>query len=310
MLRYCILVLILSATLARQVEAASAYAGEFLAIGGGARALALGNAYVALVDDATAGYWNPAALSTFAGRQLHLTHSEQFSGLVQQDFLAVAAAGRRIDGYALSVIRVGVDDIRFTRLQDPQQAIGPDNRPLIASTESSADYAMYLSGGKRISNRFSLGASVKTIYRSVGEFSAFGLGLDVGLRYRLAEGLALAANVRDITTTPIAWDNNTDVIHPSALIGLAYSRQVGEGRASLALASRTGGDAVDQSGADPLNAGLEYWYGKLALRAGFEETRQAFGLGIQTRDRLTLDLAYLTHEQLESTYRFSAGIRF
>ena len=44
--------------------AASGYAGEFLAVGAGARGLALGGAYVALTNDATSGYWNPAALAS------------------------------------------------------------------------------------------------------------------------------------------------------------------------------------------------------------------------------------------------------
>ena len=39
------------------------YAGEFLAIGVGGRPLGMGGAYVSLVNDVTAGYWNPGALA-------------------------------------------------------------------------------------------------------------------------------------------------------------------------------------------------------------------------------------------------------
>lgn len=39
------------------------YAGEYLSIGVGGRALGLGGSYVALVNDASGGYWNPAALA-------------------------------------------------------------------------------------------------------------------------------------------------------------------------------------------------------------------------------------------------------
>ena len=38
------------------------YVNEYLAIGVGARALAMGNSQTELVNDATAGYWNPAGL--------------------------------------------------------------------------------------------------------------------------------------------------------------------------------------------------------------------------------------------------------
>jgi hypothetical protein len=39
------------------------YAGEFLAIGVGGRPLGMGGAYVSMVSDVTAGYWNPGALA-------------------------------------------------------------------------------------------------------------------------------------------------------------------------------------------------------------------------------------------------------
>ena len=48
-------------------HAASGYAGEFLSLGAGARSLALGSAYVAIADDAPAGYWNPAGLAYLKG---------------------------------------------------------------------------------------------------------------------------------------------------------------------------------------------------------------------------------------------------
>ena len=38
------------------------YAGEFLNNGAGSRALGMGGAYVAVANDVTAGYWNPAGL--------------------------------------------------------------------------------------------------------------------------------------------------------------------------------------------------------------------------------------------------------
>jgi hypothetical protein len=58
------------------------YAGEFMAIGIGGRALGLGSAYTALADDITAGYWNPAGLSSLMYPQIALMHDERFAGLV------------------------------------------------------------------------------------------------------------------------------------------------------------------------------------------------------------------------------------
>ena len=48
---------------------ATKYAGEFLYVGAGARALALGGAYVAMAGDATTAYWNPAGLYSLQGQE-------------------------------------------------------------------------------------------------------------------------------------------------------------------------------------------------------------------------------------------------
>lgn len=295
------------------VHAASGFAGEFLAVGAGARALGLGNAYVALAQDATAGYWNPAGLSgnsMGAAHEIHLMHAERFAGLVDQDFIGATFDAPFADRAAVSLLHVGVDDITFTSLPNPAAPLSADNRPLATSNETSADYALYLSGGRQLGERLALGVSIKMIYRTVADFTAYGAGLDVGFRYQLAGDLVLAGNLRDITTTPIVWDGGTDRIQPSALIGIGYRRDLGTGQASVLLSSRNGGDASDDAGAVPINAGIEYTLGNLSLRAGLDEQRHSFGLGLQPHRRLGLDVAYLQHQDLEDTYLLSARIGF
>ena len=164
-------------------RAASGFAGEFLALGAGARSVALGSAYVAIANDPTATYWNPAGLTRLTTSQLHLMHAERFSGLVNHDFVALARPGRRLHGIGIALLRVGVDDIQFTELQDPGRPVSENNRPLVSTTESSADYALYLSAAHRLRDKISLGLSLKLIYRQIATFSAYGMG--VGSRYAL-----------------------------------------------------------------------------------------------------------------------------
>ena len=293
-------------------RAASGYAGEFLAVGAGARGLAMGSAYVALANDATSGYWNPASLAKLPSRQAHFMHAERYSGLVEQDFVAVASSADLLfHGVSLSVLRLGVDGIEFTELPDAAVPVGPDNRPVVSSTENAADYAVYLSGGRRLGDRLDLGISAKVIYRTVADFTAYGLGLDVGARFRLAQGVTLAANLRDATTTPVFWDTDTtDRIQPSLALGIAISRELAGGQAVLAVGSRAGGDAEDDAGAAPVNAGLEYQAGRISLRAGFEEERQSYGVGLQVARSIDVDVAYLQHDELEGTYLLSATVGF
>lgn len=306
-----LLQLVLALLCSGSVQAASSYAGEFLNLGAGARSLALGNGYVALADDATAGYWNPAGLVALDRRQAHLMHAERFSGLVQHDFVAIARPGRRLHGIALSLVRIGVDDIHFTELQDPGRPISADNRPLISSTEQSADYAVYLSAGRRLGSRLALGLSGKAIYRQIASISAYGLGLDFGARYQLSPGIALAANLRDFTTTPIVWNtDNTDRIQPSLLLGLAYTLPLAGGQTTAVVATHSGGDSNDAADPAPLNAGIEYQHRYITLRAGIEQSRQSLGLGLKPLPNLNLDLAYLQHNELDATYQLSASFYF
>jgi len=306
-----LVVLLLLVGSRRAAAPASGYAGEFLALGAGARALALGSAFVALADDATAGYWNPAGLVRLSSRQLHLMHAERYGGLVAHDVVAVADAGRHGRGLGLTLVRVGVADIPFTDLPDPSQPPGDANRPIVISTESSADYALYLSWARRFRSRLDLGLSLKGIYRSIASYSAYGAGIDLGLSVRLHPALVVGAVVRDLTTTPIVWSTDTtDRIEPSLVAGFAVSRAVAGGELTALLASRTGGDAAAADHAAPVLAGLEFAYRQLAARAGLEEGRLSLGLGVRPHARLQLDVAYAQHDDLDATQQLSAGFRF
>jgi len=65
---------------------ATRYAGEFLRIGVGARALGMGSAFAGLADDGSAAFWNPAGLATLTSREVTLMHAEQFGSIVKYDF--------------------------------------------------------------------------------------------------------------------------------------------------------------------------------------------------------------------------------
>jgi hypothetical protein len=91
------------------------YAGEFIAIGVGGRALGLGGAYTALASDITAGYWNLSGLSAVMYPQVSLMHDERFAGLVNYDYGAVAVPVGLLSSLALSVIHLGIDDIPNTQ---------------------------------------------------------------------------------------------------------------------------------------------------------------------------------------------------
>jgi hypothetical protein len=89
------------------------YAAEFLNIGVGARAMAMGGAFCAVADDATSSYWNPAGLRLLKSREIGVMHSAQFANEVKYDYL-VFGSPAVAESFGASLIRMGIDDIPYT----------------------------------------------------------------------------------------------------------------------------------------------------------------------------------------------------
>src|SRR5690554_319249 len=186
------------------------YSNEFMNIGVGAKALAMGRAQVSSVQDVTAAYWNPAGLLGIDHQyEFSLMHAEYFAGIAKFDYAAFSTNIYEDNQIAVSVIRFGVDDIPDTRfLYDANGALNYNNIQFF----NAADYALLLSYARDVSDVVKLGMNAKIIHRNVGKFaSAWGFGLDVGGIFLLEEW-RLGVMLRDITTTFNAWSHNAELV--------------------------------------------------------------------------------------------------
>lgn len=183
------------------------YSNEFLALGVGARSLAMSNSTSAIVNDVTSGYWNPAGLVNISSKlDLSLMHAEYFAGIAKYDYGAVAIQFDPYSTGALSIIRFGVDDIpNTTELIDAEGNIDYDR----ITTFSAADNAFLLSYARNtMLEGFRYGVNVKIIYRKVGDFArSWGFGLDLGLQYEYKKW-KFGLMTRDVTSTYNAWSYN------------------------------------------------------------------------------------------------------
>ncbi len=180
------------------------YSNEFLAIGVGARALGMANAQTGITNDVTAAYWNPAGLATQSSdMQIGLMHNEYFAGIAKYDYAGFSMKLDTASTIAISIIRMGIDDIPNTiNLYDNQGNINYNR----ITKFSAADYAIMFSYARKSTIKgLSYGANVKLIYRQIGSFAqAYGFGLDVGVQYRTGKWY-FGAMGRDITSTFNAW---------------------------------------------------------------------------------------------------------
>ncbi len=190
----------------------TAYSNEFLNVGAGARGLAMASAQVATVSDATAGYWNPAALANIKDPQLSLMHAEYYAGIGKYDFAALALPlkdGKRVLG--LTLLRFAVDDIPNTIfLVQPDGSVNFSN----ITTFSSQDMAFIVSLAQQAKmwgdKKINFGVNAKIIYRTAGDFAtAWGFGFDAATQIE-GKNWKLGVVGKDITTTFNAWSFSLD----------------------------------------------------------------------------------------------------
>jgi hypothetical protein len=287
------------------------YGGDPLQVGAGARALGLGGAFVAISDDATAIYWNPAGLVQPKNKELHVQHTEQFGGSVNHDIIALRLPLHN-GGLGLGIIRLGVDNISLTSLEDPTRPLGPDNRPIITQTIGTTDNTFYIAYGHPIRSSLTLGITIKLIHRDLSVGTGTGFGTDTGLLYQGKRPLKFALVIRNLTKTRIHFDaGNTDVISPSVLIGASYTHTFSDTHRLLsAISGHWGEDVSGIESNQAIHMGIEYQLKqRLMLRLGRRGSYFTAGAGIKL-NRATIDLAVLQHSQLNNSYRISTSIFF
>ena len=176
---------------AQNVSRSGTTAGAFLQIGVGPRAAALGGAFTAAADDATALYWNPAGIARMTTGEVITAHSEWLAD-INHDFVGVTLP---FGGGAIgaSVTRLGVPEM-LVRTEDNQQGTG--------ETFDAADMAIALSYGRAITDRFSLGGTVKMVQQRIWHSSATGFAVDLGTQFRtdFFGGLTIGAAITNFGT--------------------------------------------------------------------------------------------------------------
>ena len=302
------------------------YAGEFMAIGVGGRPLGMGGAYVAVVNDVTAGYYNPAGLARINYPQITLMHDARFGNLENYDYVGVAIPFDNDMSFGLSIMRLAIDGIPDTRnaLYDANGNgvlnINEDRLDYSKITEfSNQDWAFYLTFAKRQAENFNYGVNIKIIRRTIAEYSAWGVGFDAGAWYSPMEKLYLGANLQDITTTMVAWSTGrNELITPTAKVGGAYEVNFLGGVITPALdldIRFENRQFASMFHVGPISfdthVGLEYNFKNIfAIRGGYNDVKQfTIGAGIKL-PKLNIDYSFAkfsgsADETLDNTHRIS-----
>lgn len=156
-------------TSTRDVTRRGTTAAEFLSIPVGARATAMGSAITASVNDATSIYWNPAGLSQLGTGTFAVEYAQW---LAEIDFNYVAVAITTGFGtIGLGVTALTTPEMEVTTVID-QNGTG--------ETFDAASYAFSLAYGRALTDRFSIGGTVKVLQERIWNSSATGVAFDLG----------------------------------------------------------------------------------------------------------------------------------
>lgn len=150
---------------------------QFLKIGVGARAVGMGEAFVAVADDGTAIWWNPAGVAriTLEGTsRLTLNHST-WPADISHEFFGYAFSYRGLPGsYAFSSTVLQMDPIAVRTEYSPE---GTGENFDAGSFNLSATWA------KNLIDPFSFGINAKYIHLGLADENADGLTVDIGTLY-------------------------------------------------------------------------------------------------------------------------------
>jgi hypothetical protein len=319
----------------REVTKTGTTSAAFLNIDQGARGVGMGSAFVSVVDDISATYWNPAGIARMKGGQASFSNTKWIADIsYNHAAVAVPVAGVGTLGVSAQFMTMG--DMDRTTTMEPEGT---------GETFSAGSYAFALSYGRNLTDRFSIGFNAKFVQEKIFHMSARGVAFDVGTLFDTQlEGLRLGMSIsnygtkmqmsgqdvlvqKDIDATVSGNNPNinanlqTDKWDMPLLFRVGMSVDVLKGlydsNLTVAVDALHPNDDVES-----VNVGAEYVFHRMvALRAGYKslfakdsEEGLTFGGGVNYKmfgtSSLMLDYAWGDFGVLNTIQKFSVGLTF
>ncbi|HPG39007.1 MAG TPA: PorV/PorQ family protein [bacterium] len=158
----CIFMLLFSFA---QVYAVSEAAVLFLMISPGARAAGMGEAFVALADDATAVFWNPAGLAFQQGREVTLMHANWLPQFGSDLFYEFGAYRQSFEG-------IGTVGFNITYLNLGKQSVTLETGPEVVDEFSSNEFAISGTFGTKLNEDLGVGLGLRYIRSNLSPIGA------------------------------------------------------------------------------------------------------------------------------------------
>lgn len=266
-----------------------------LRIGFGPRAAALGESFVALSNDATASWWNPAGLGNIEKNYIFFSHQEWFFDTKDEYITGVIQTP--YGKFSPSIIYSGIDEVESWTEDEEQHA-----------SFSTSTTILHLSYGERIMDKLSIGVGIKGIYDNLKEVTATGACMDIGFIYHLKDWVSVGGNLQNIGPS-VNYLTKKVPLPAGFRTGLRISYKDN----AICLLDIN----IPLKGKPELHSGFEYSILntlnlRIGLRTGPQNSELGFftyGAGINWHN-LGIDYAFVPYAGLESTQRIALSYSF
>jgi hypothetical protein len=146
---------------------------QFLKIGVGARAAAMGESFVAVANDASALYWNPAGLVQFKDDEVFAAHTNWLVD-IKHEFIGAVYHISTEDAIGISLISLQTDDMPVTTEVQPYGD---------GTYFRYGDIAVGLTYSRKMTPQFSFGGTIRYIHETLDVLKMNGVVVDFGTYY-------------------------------------------------------------------------------------------------------------------------------
>ncbi len=166
-------------------------AAQFLKLEVGAKAAALGGAYVAGVNDMSALYWNPAGLAKIGQQSFYGTYTSLYAG-IQHGYVAFGTQIGHSDFIGVHVTYLNSGEMEVTTLDFPEGS---------GEFFTVSDLAIGLSYARNLTDRLSVGGTIKFVNETIWRETANTFGFDIGSQFDTGIlGIKLGMSITNFST--------------------------------------------------------------------------------------------------------------
>jgi tetratricopeptide (TPR) repeat protein len=271
-------------------------------LGAGSRSIGVGRAFVTNVDDASAPYWNPAALKN--------VQSMQFTAMYMPLYGDWFGADYTYFGFVYPTLSAGAFGLGYVRVGTTFDLYDEASRPGGEGNYSESQLLVSYAAQRHVRWFFgtmAAGASFKINRQTVDPFSSTAPGVDIGFHYTpdAFPAFAMGLNLQDIVGAQYKLDIQDDTVDRTILAGAGYTKTFESGAALRLMMQYDKPERADSK----FHVGAEYMFTKyISLRAGFDDGTATFGLGVGVSD-YGLDYAFYSKSDAGSTQAFTFNAR-